>query len=471
MIAKGAPFFSPLFVFRHLITMFAIARVPCVNLQSDWDIGFARDFENSTFFVNSFAADGTAEFANIAHHQSLQLQCDNTAFGVAFAPRRCALGLTITCAKTGAVSRIACVAPTRRRSHLHATSSAAAGSSERRLAALAASSVPFVHEQSDTTSAAMAVTATSRHGDMCVFSLDTVPPATTTAGTGADEAKCDSIDARTSTGDGVLQRLGGHTGGCHACAFFPSGALILSGGADMKMRIWTVAEGALAAEFCGHAGGLTSVTPVGRGQSVLSASRDASVKLWASGTQQCISTFVQPESANLPALLRAACNECIVVPDMAAADSFILAAVYENGSTLAWDTRCGGAPVFLHRRADSIAANCLVALAASTAAPTYAVGYQDGSICVFDSRNFDQPVHAFRRASQSAIQRLAASCATASTSFVSSSHDGSTTQWSLGGDVLTEYTGSDCEPCNGLACTDEWLVTASDDGVVRQFEF
>ena len=144
---------------------------------------------------------------------------------------------------------------------------------------------------------------------MCVFSIEAVDV------DGSDEEKHDvSGDAITASGGGVLQRLEGHTGGCHACAFFPSGALVLSGGNDMKMRIWTVAEGVQAAEFSGHAGGLTSVAPVRRGHSVLSTSRDATIKLWASGTQQCISTFVQPECANSPAPLRAACNEGIVVP-------------------------------------------------------------------------------------------------------------------------------------------------------------
>ena len=165
---------------------------------------------------------------------------------------------------------------------------------------------------------------------------------------------------------------------------------------------------------------------------------------------------------------------CLVncAPDSAAADTFVVAAAYENGSTLGWDARCSGEPVFAHRRADGVAANCLVALASSSSAvPMYAVGYQDGCICVFDSRNFDAPVHAFCRASPAAIQRLAASRSrSTSSSFVSASHDGSTTQWSLGGDLLCEFSGSDCEPCNGLALTDEWLVTASDDGVVRQFD-
>jgi proteasomal ATPase-associated factor 1 len=85
--------------------------------------------------------------------------------------------------------------------------------------------------------------------------------------------------------------LSGHRGGTHSCKFFPSGKLVLSGGSDLRLKIWTVAEGALAAEFSGHSGGITAVAVVGRGRSVLSCSRDGCAKLWNSGSQQCIQTF------------------------------------------------------------------------------------------------------------------------------------------------------------------------------------
>jgi hypothetical protein len=64
-----------------------------------------------------------------------------------------------------------------------------------------------------------------------------------------------------ATGETVGSPLVGHVGGVYALQWFPSGRLILSGGADASLRIW--ASGQCAAVFRGHAEGVLSVTCVG----------------------------------------------------------------------------------------------------------------------------------------------------------------------------------------------------------------
>ena len=38
--------------------------------------------------------------------------------------------------------------------------------------------------------------------------------------------------------------------------FFPSGAVVLSGGMDMRLKIWSVQDGSCPRTLCGHCGGV-----------------------------------------------------------------------------------------------------------------------------------------------------------------------------------------------------------------------
>ena len=39
------------------------------------------------------------------------------------------------------------------------------------------------------------------------------------------------------------------------CCFFPSGVVALTGGADMKLKIWSAQDGSCPRTLIGHAGG------------------------------------------------------------------------------------------------------------------------------------------------------------------------------------------------------------------------
>lgn len=53
-----------------------------------------------------------------------------------------------------------------------------------------------------------------------------------------------------------LQRdLQGHLGDVYTCKFFPSGVVVLSGGADMQLKVWSAETGQCAANIIGHKAG------------------------------------------------------------------------------------------------------------------------------------------------------------------------------------------------------------------------
>ena len=53
-----------------------------------------------------------------------------------------------------------------------------------------------------------------------------------------------------------LQReLEGHYGDVYTCRFFPSGIVVLSGGSDMQLKIWSAETGQCATTLLGHTAG------------------------------------------------------------------------------------------------------------------------------------------------------------------------------------------------------------------------
>ena len=48
----------------------------------------------------------------------------------------------------------------------------------------------------------------------------------------------------------------GHVCDVYACKFFPSGMVVLSGGADMQLKVWSAETGQCAANMIGHKAGM-----------------------------------------------------------------------------------------------------------------------------------------------------------------------------------------------------------------------
>ncbi|XP_043205975.1 proteasomal ATPase-associated factor 1-like [Amphibalanus amphitrite] len=101
-------------------------------------------------------------------------------------------------------------------------------------------------------------------------------------------------------GSRPLERFGGelsgHLGEVYTCRFFPSGVVILSGGADMQLKIWSAETGQCAATLRGHTGAVLATAIVDRGRNIISAGRDGHCKLWDVGEQRCLADLCEIDS-------------------------------------------------------------------------------------------------------------------------------------------------------------------------------
>ena len=77
----------------------------------------------------------------------------------------------------------------------------------------------------------------------------------------------------------------------YVARFFPSGTVILTGGADFRLKIWSAETGTCAATLVGHRGAVNDVGVVDRGRNVVSAGNDGAVKLWDVGRSSVIHSF------------------------------------------------------------------------------------------------------------------------------------------------------------------------------------
>ncbi|KAG8306323.1 Proteasomal ATPase-associated factor 1, partial [Homalodisca vitripennis] len=87
--------------------------------------------------------------------------------------------------------------------------------------------------------------------------------------------------------------LTGHVGDVYKCKFFPSGVVVLSGGADMQLKIWCALTGTCPVTLVGHTMAVTDFDFIGRGKNVLSVSKDGLAKLWCCASSSCIADLVK----------------------------------------------------------------------------------------------------------------------------------------------------------------------------------
>ncbi|KAL5251097.1 hypothetical protein ACHWQZ_G016721 [Mnemiopsis leidyi] len=89
----------------------------------------------------------------------------------------------------------------------------------------------------------------------------------------------------------VRRTLSGHVAEVDTVKFFPSDKVLLTGGSDMQIKIWSVEDGSCPVTLSGHKRGVTCLGIIDRGKEVVSGSRDGTIKVWICGTQECTSTF------------------------------------------------------------------------------------------------------------------------------------------------------------------------------------
>jgi proteasomal ATPase-associated factor 1 len=72
----------------------------------------------------------------------------------------------------------------------------------------------------------------------------------------------------------ILQRtLDGHVGDVYKCRFFPSGIVVLSGSADMQLKIWSAETGQCPVTLCGHTAAVMDMCIIDKGRNIISVSK------------------------------------------------------------------------------------------------------------------------------------------------------------------------------------------------------
>ena len=67
----------------------------------------------------------------------------------------------------------------------------------------------------------------------------------------------------------------------------------MSGGADLRLKIWSAEDGSSPVTLTGHTRGVTDGCPVEKGRNIVSVSRDGQCKLFDVGQSKCLATFAK----------------------------------------------------------------------------------------------------------------------------------------------------------------------------------
>jgi proteasomal ATPase-associated factor 1 len=94
----------------------------------------------------------------------------------------------------------------------------------------------------------------------------------------------------------IRRRLHGHIDDVNISRFFPSGIVVLSGGADFRIKIWSAETGNCATTMIGHTAGINDFSIVDKGRNIVSVSRDGQCKLWDVGENKCLDTIYKQDS-------------------------------------------------------------------------------------------------------------------------------------------------------------------------------
>lgn len=71
----------------------------------------------------------------------------------------------------------------------------------------------------------------------------------------------------------------GHYGDIYCCRWFPSVKVVLSCGADLRIKIWSSDSGECAGTLVGHTQVVTDLAIVDRGRNIISVSKYLSILL------------------------------------------------------------------------------------------------------------------------------------------------------------------------------------------------
>ncbi|ELW71870.1 Proteasomal ATPase-associated factor 1 [Tupaia chinensis] len=206
--------------------------------------------------------------------------------------------------------------------------------------------------------------------------------------------------------------LEGHVFDVNCCRFFPSGLVVLSGGMDAQLKIWSAEDASCVVTFKGHKGGILDTAIVDRGRNVLSGSRDGTARLWDCGRSACLGVLAD-------------CGSSINGVAVGAADNSINLGSPEQ---------------------------------------TPSPASQEVNIFHF-TLNPRTPVQVIHRSGAPVL-----SLQSFRDGFIASQGDGSCFIVQQDLDYVIELTGADCDPVYKVATWEKQIYTCCRDGLVRRYQ-
>jgi len=245
-----------------------------------------------------------------------------------------------------------------------------------------------------------------------------------------------------------LRDLEGHIYEVYCSRFFPSGMVVLSGGMDMTVRVFSVEDAWNARTMKGHKAAVHDLGFFGEGAEVVSCSKDGTVKVWSCASGEFIHDF-HPEIGQLHSL------------SVNNVDQNLVGTGGESRKAVIYDIRSGNQ---IHSFEVDSSCN---AVTFNSETGFYA-GTAEGSVFAFDLRN--QRNSTLVKTQRGAVHRLLYN---ETIGLVAGFHDGTVAGYknSLdGGQSYIEFTGSDCDPIYDLSIAGSTLVTACRDKAIRLYK-
>ncbi|KAI8378163.1 WD40-repeat-containing domain protein [Choanephora cucurbitarum] len=199
----------------------------------------------------------------------------------------------------------------------------------------------------------------------------------------------------------IQTKLTGHLADVTTVQFFPSNLVVLTGGTDFLVKIWSVLNGSNPVTLKGHTSAITSTAIIAQGRNVLSSSRDGTVRLWNCGTSSTIATIGRYSSSvnkmiltSLPSCFAPAENATLDPLEVETSDKLVLCAL-EDGSVRG---------IHLGTKEEIFATSPsqvpLTALAYDSQTNTLLTGNAQGLVQVYavdETKTLDQPQRQWKR--------------------------------------------------------------------------
>lgn len=277
---------------------------------------------------------------------------------------------------------------------------------------------------------------------------------TSAGGLGAVADGKDVLVFEGATGN-VRRTLSGHVADVECVKFFPSNKVLLTGGSDMCVKIWSVEDGSCPVTLAGHKRGITSLDMIDRGKEVVSSSLDGTIKVWVCGTQQCVAT-VAPQSG--------AINQTHILSQEQGGTDRLLMSATEAGKLTIHNVQDG---TFVSQYQHSSELTTCTAI--SRYLDLVVAGSSTGDIITLDIRYCTEPVSVHKR-SNYAITSLSYSD---DDRLWCGQKDGEV--YTVNPDTAdlhcdTTLSGGDCEAIYSVVARSGVVCTAARDRMIRRYE-